>query len=78
MSLIERIGRFADAKVWRGHMPLESQYTVGIAGEKFLCVEHPTVLWLAPSNAIVNQTLAALEDRKHPYRQELDRRFGRD
>lgn len=51
-------------------------HAVGIAGEKFLCVEHPSVLWLAPSNAIVNQTLAALKDRKHPYRQELDRRFG--
>jgi uncharacterized OB-fold protein len=36
MSLIERIGTFGDAKVWYDNMPLESQYTVGIAGEKFL------------------------------------------
>jgi uncharacterized OB-fold protein len=35
MSLIERIGTFADAKVWYDNMPLESQYTVGIAGERF-------------------------------------------
>ena len=35
MSLIDRIGTFADAKVWYGNMPLESEYTVGIAGEEF-------------------------------------------
>ena len=35
MSLIERITHFGDAKVWYGNMPLESLYTVGIAGEKF-------------------------------------------
>ena len=36
MSLIERITSFRDAKVWYGDMPIESLYTVGIAGEKFL------------------------------------------
>jgi len=36
MSLIERITNFGDAKVWYGNMPLESLYTVGVAGEKFL------------------------------------------
>lgn len=35
MSLIDRIGTFADAKVWYDNIPLESEYTVGIAGEKF-------------------------------------------
>jgi uncharacterized OB-fold protein len=35
MPLIERIGTFGDAKVWYDSMPLESEYTVGIAGEKF-------------------------------------------
>ncbi len=35
MSLIERITNPADAKVWYDNMPLESLYTVGIAGEKF-------------------------------------------
>ncbi len=35
MSLIERITSFRDAKVWYGDMPIESLYTVGIAGEKF-------------------------------------------
>ncbi len=36
MSLIERIGTLGDAKVWYDNMPLESEYTVGIAGERFL------------------------------------------
>ncbi len=35
MSLIERITNLGDAKVWYGDMPIESVYTVGIAGEKF-------------------------------------------
>jgi uncharacterized OB-fold protein len=35
MSIIERIGIVADARVWYDNMPLESQYTVGIAGERF-------------------------------------------
>jgi uncharacterized OB-fold protein len=35
MSLIERIAKFGDAKVWYDNMPIESLYTVGIAGEKF-------------------------------------------
>lgn len=35
MSLIERIAKVEDAKVWYDNMPLESVYTVGIAGEKF-------------------------------------------
>lgn len=35
MSLVERITSFADAKVWYDNLPIESLYTVGIAGEKF-------------------------------------------
>ncbi len=35
MSLIERITNLGDAKVWYDNMPIESLYTVGIAGEKF-------------------------------------------
>jgi uncharacterized OB-fold protein len=35
MSLVERITSFGDAKVWHDDMPLESLYTVGIAGERF-------------------------------------------
>jgi len=34
------------------------------------------VLWLVPSNAIRDQTLKALRDRRHPYRQTLEAAFG--
>ena len=33
-------------------------------------------LWLVPSNTIRDQTLAALRNRKHPYRQMLDAKFS--
>jgi uncharacterized OB-fold protein len=36
MSLIERITKVGDAQVCYDNMPIESVYTVGIAGEKFL------------------------------------------
>jgi len=35
MSLIERITKVDDARVWYDDMPIESVYTVGIAGERF-------------------------------------------
>ncbi len=35
MSLIERISSVGDAKVWYDNIPIESLYTVGIAGEQF-------------------------------------------
>ena len=34
------------------------------------------VVWLVPSDAILTQTLAALNNPNHPYRQKLDRDFG--
>lgn len=34
------------------------------------------VVWLVPSEAILTQTLAALRDTDHPYRQKLDVDFG--
>lgn len=35
MPLIDRISTVGEAKVWYGNIPLESEYTVGIAGERF-------------------------------------------
>ena len=35
MSLLERISKLEQTTAWRGEMPLQSRYTVGIAGEKF-------------------------------------------
>ena len=34
------------------------------------------VLWIVPSETIYSQTLSALKDREHPYRQVLDRSAG--
>ncbi len=34
------------------------------------------VMWFVPSDAIRNQTLKALKDRNHPYREALDSQFG--
>jgi uncharacterized OB-fold protein len=35
MSLLDRIKHAGDALNWRGDMPTEGRYTLGIAGEKF-------------------------------------------
>jgi len=36
MSLIERITRLDQVKAWYGDIPIESRYTSGLAGERFL------------------------------------------
>jgi len=51
-------------------------HALGIVAQEYLQVERVACLWLVPSNAIREQTLAALRDRRHPYRQALDAAFG--
>lgn len=41
-----------------------------------LSVVAPTVVWFVPSDAILTQTLACLQDPSHPYRMALDRAFA--
>ncbi len=36
MPILEKVDRLADARAWYGDMPVESLYTAGIAGERFL------------------------------------------
>lgn len=50
-------------------------HALGLAGKKYLQAERTVCLWLVPSNQIREQTLAALRDRKHAYRQVLDSHF---
>lgn len=38
--------------------------------------EYPTVLWLVPSNTIRKQTVEALKNYRHPYREALNSAFG--
>ncbi len=59
-----------------GGKTLMAAHAVGRAADAYLKHERPTVLWLVPSNAILDQTLAALRDREHAYRDALARRFG--
>ncbi len=35
MSLTERLQHFHEAIAWRGEIPLQSRYTLGLAGERF-------------------------------------------
>lgn len=51
-------------------------HALGIAARELLQAERAVCLWLAPSSAIVSQTLEALRERRNPYRQALDGAFG--
>lgn len=55
-----------------GGKTLLACHAIAIANRDLLKMEHSLVLWLVPSNAIRTQTLKALRDRNHPYRQALD------
>ena len=46
-------------------------HTVGIAAREYLQADRAVCLWLVSSNAIREQTLKALREREHPYRQVL-------
>lgn len=59
-----------------GGKTLLAAHAIGVATNHYLRVGHSLVLWLAPTNTIVDQTLKALRDRKHPYRQAIDADFG--
>lgn len=47
-------------------------HSISVAANDLLQADSPVVLWLVPSNAIKDQTLNALKDRNHPYRQALE------
>jgi type III restriction enzyme len=51
-------------------------HAVSIAARDLLQADQSLVLWLVPSNAIREQTLKALKDRKHPYRRALEETLG--
>ncbi len=59
-----------------GGKTLMACHALGIATREYLQAERAVCLWLVPSNAIRGQTLAALRDRQHPYRQAVDSHFG--
>src|SRR3989304_3884025 len=55
-----------------GGKTLVAAHSVEIAARQYLQTDEPLVVWLVPSNAILTQTLNALRNRKHPYRQALE------
>lgn len=59
-----------------GGKTLLGAHAIRVVSERFSQTSTPTVLWLAPSNAIVSQTLKALRNREHPYRRALDDAFA--
>lgn len=50
--------------------------SVAVARDAWVEKDYPTVLWLVPSNTIRRQTVEALKDPKHPYRQQMDEQFN--
>lgn len=59
-----------------GGKTLVACHAVGVANRHLLQAEHSLVVWLVPSQAIRAQTLQALRDRAHPYRQALAAELG--
>lgn len=61
-----------------GGKTVVAAYAVGVAAREHLQADNPMVLWLVPSNAILDQTLSALRNESHPYRAALAADFGRN
>ena len=59
-----------------GGKTLVAAHSISIAKSEYLHTEEPLVLWLVPSNAIREQTLKALRNRKHPYRKAVEEAGG--
>lgn len=59
-----------------GGKTLLSSHTIRIAGKSWLEQDYPLVLWLVPTNTIRVQTLEALNNPSHPYREAIDEAFN--
>ncbi len=59
-----------------GGKTLIACHSISIINDNLLRAPHSVVLWLVPSKTILEQTLNALRDRSHPYRQALDASLG--
>ena len=59
-----------------GGKTVMASHAVGVACKEYLLAERCLVFWLAPATQIVSQTIDALQDKQHPYRQALDAAFG--
>ena len=53
-----------------------ASHSIVTAGSDYLEVDFPVVLWLVPSTTIRKQTVEALKQNGHPYREKLDHAFN--
>lgn len=59
-----------------GGKTIMAAHAVALAGKTILDSDAPIALWLTPSDTIRTQTLEALANARHPYRQALAQYFG--
>lgn len=59
-----------------GGKTIMAAHAVPIAAEAYLQREFPLCLWLVPTSTIRKQTVEALKNTRHPYRQALDGLYG--
>jgi type III restriction enzyme len=59
-----------------GGKTLLACHAAGLAMTDFMQAERAVVLWLVPSNTILDQTADALRDPRHPYRRALELACG--
>ena len=59
-----------------GGKTLLATRVIDLVNGRFLHRRRGLVLWIVPTTQIYNQTLGALKDRDHPYRQQLDLSSG--
>jgi len=59
-----------------GGKTLLACYAAGLAMDQLMRAERAVVLWLVPSNTILDQTADALRDVRHPYRRALELACG--
>ena len=59
-----------------GGKTLLACHAAGLAITELMHAERAVVLWLVPSNTILDQTADALRDPRHPYRRALDLACG--
>jgi type III restriction enzyme len=59
-----------------GGKTLIAAHSIAIAASSYVNTDAPVVLWLVPSDMIRQQTLKALSDVSHPYRQAVMQRYG--
>lgn len=59
-----------------GGKTLVACHAVGIAQKEHLGADRSIILWLVPSNTIKDQTINALRDKNHSYRQAIEKSIG--